>query len=97
MQKRVSYYKLVNDKPFEQTCPFSPVQIRSSSSRLHACLISPRPDNTCIYELHNLIPHCRVLHVVLQRLRVGLRLLQDALHHRIGHDSLSPIMNQPRQ
>src|SRR6266850_3162069 len=49
---------------------------------------SPRPDDTCVDKLDNLVPHRRVLHVVLQRLRVALRLLQDALHHGIRHDFL---------
>ena len=46
-------------------------------------------DNTSIDELHNLGPHRRVLHVVLQRLGTALRLLQNTLHNRIGHDFLS--------
>jgi hypothetical protein len=50
---------------------------------------SPRLDNTSIDELHDLVPHRRVLHVILQRLRIGLRLLQNTLHNRIGHDFLS--------
>ena len=49
---------------------------------------SPRPDDTRVDELHDLSPYGRVLHVVLQRSRVALRLLQDALHHRVGHNLL---------
>ena len=49
----------------------------------------PRLDNTSIDELHNLVPHRRVLHVILQRLRIGLRLLQNTLHDRIAHNFLS--------
>jgi hypothetical protein len=55
---------------------------------------SPRLDNTSVDELHNLVPHRRVLHVILHRLRIGLRLLQNTLHNRIAHDFLSSPTTQ---
>ena len=50
---------------------------------------SPRLDNSCIDEFGDLVPYRRVLHVVLQRLRIALCLLQNTLHYRISHDFLS--------
>ena len=52
-------------------------------------MLLARLDNTRVYEFHDLLADGRVLHVVLQRLRVGLRLLQDALHDRVAHDVLT--------
>ena len=46
------------------------------------------PDYTSVDQLHDLSPHSRVLHMVLQRLRVTLGLLQYTLHHRVSHDFL---------
>ena len=60
---------------------------RKAHSRLPH-LTSPGPDNARVDKLRNLISYRRILHVILQCLRVALRLLQNALHHWVVHDSL---------
>jgi hypothetical protein len=51
--------------------------------------LSPGPDNTSVDQFLNFLPDYRVLHVILKRCRVALRLLQDLLHNRIVHDALT--------
>ena len=47
-----------------------------------------RSDNTRTDQLIDLVPDDGVLHVVLERGRIGLSLLQDRLHHRVAHNLL---------
>lgn len=47
-----------------------------------------RPDDTRSDQLLDLAPDDGVLHVVLERGRVGLSLLQDRLHDWVAHDLL---------
>ena len=55
---------------------------------------SSRPDDTRTNQLIDLIPHNRVLHVVLERRRVGLSLLQNRLHDWIAHNLLYKVLHQ---
>jgi len=57
-----------------------------------------RPDNARADQLIDLISDDRVLHVILERSRVGLSLLQDRLHDWVAHNLLyRKIANQNRK
>ena len=88
-KKLLSSKKHISYKAAPQLVRLSQIQtLASDLFTKHPRLPSSRPDDTCVDELDNLSPHRRILHVVLQCLRVALRLLQNALHHGIGHDFL---------
>jgi hypothetical protein len=72
------YRKRYKDKySFNQSHP-----LHSESTNLS------RPDDTRTDQFINLIPDDGVLHVILERCRVGLSLLQDRLHDWITHNLL---------
>ena len=48
----------------------------------------PGLDDTSVDELHDVLANGWVLHVILQRSGVRLRLLKDGLHDRVTHDFL---------
>ncbi len=56
---------------------------RKRKRRILSCL-----DDAGVDELHDVLTHRRVLHVVLQRGGIRLRLLEDRLHDRVAHDFL---------
>lgn len=51
--------------------------------------VSPGPDNASVSQFLNFLSDHRVLHMILKRRRVILRLLQNLLHNRIVHDTLT--------
>lgn len=61
------------------------------SSKQILLRVSPGPDDSSIDKFNDLVAYKGILHVVLQRARVRLRLLQDLLHHGVTHDCLRKI------
>lgn len=74
----------------------TPEHIFPSSIVHFLSLLSPCLDYSCCNQLLYLAPDYRILHVVLQRTRLLLRLLQNLLHNGVAHDPLYPS-SQPHR
>lgn len=72
--------------PFPTHYPSTSDKLAAGLCRKSTSYLPPHADNTSIGELGDLRADRRVLHVLLQRRRVVLRLLEDAVHDRVGHD-----------